>query len=345
MVHVTAKNWPEIGKKFAIVGIQGQNWNKQSDADSPRFNYTYVNWVGRSTLGGFPYTHRESPYLVGVVIDEFKEKFGFDRVFVGGHSQGGYLTHVMHMHMPEKISGTFPMSGGVIIQAEPDVFEDEALMKYQRATPMYLMHGKKDNVVDPGMSDRAYQRFLAFEFPRVNYARPNRGHAYDFLPIDEAIHWLDMMTTKDAETLATFGEKLVQSKKWRDVGMVIDRAKSIDGGKAFSAIWKAYETAAQKDGNRLLRQIEENKNSRWVDKYLGWEEQFSFSTKCSETIVAFKALRAEHEETAKGLYQEARKAFQNNDRNSGYAKYEEVVDEYYASTYYRTLKSTLDKRK
>jgi predicted esterase len=345
MVHITAKNWPDIGKKFAILGIQGQSWNKNSTPESPRFNYTYVNWVGRSTLGGFPYTHRESPYLVGELIDEFKEQFSFERVFVGGHSQGGYLTHVIHMHMPEKISGTFPMAGGVIVQAEPDVFDDDDLMKSQRETPMYLLHGRKDNVVDPGMSDRAYNRFLAFDFPRVKYDRPSRGHAYDFLPIDKAIHWLDMMTTKDTEALAKFGKELVESKKWRDVGIVIDRAKAIDGGEKFSAIWMAYENAARKDGDRLKRQIEENKNSRWVDKYIDWVEQFSLSTKCKETVEAFNALQATHQEDAEKLYKEGREAFRNNNRAEGYAKYQKIVDEFYASTYYRSLKNTLDKRK
>lgn len=50
--------------------------------------------------------------------------------------------------------------------------------------------------------------------------------------------------------------------------MAIDRAKKIDGGSGFSPIWFADETAAQKDGTRLLRQIEENKNNKWIDKYL-----------------------------------------------------------------------------
>jgi predicted esterase len=345
MVYVTAKNWPEIGKKYAILGIQGQNWSKGSTPDSPRFNYTYVNWVGRSTLGGFPYTHRESPYLVGVLLDEFKDKYNFERAFVGGHSQGAYLTHVLHMHYPEKIAGTFPMAGGVIIQAEPDVFDDEDLLSEHRATPMYILLGKKDNVVDFGMSQRAYNRFLAHGFPRVKLHAPSRGHPYDFLPVDQAIEWLDMMTTNDTDALAKFGEALADKKKWRDVALVIERAKKIGGGAEFSTIWKAYETAAQKDGDRLLRQIEENKNSKWIDKYLAWEEQFALSSKCSETIEAFQALRAEHEEPADELYKAGRKAFQANDRAGGYAKYQEVVDKYYASTHYRTLKATLDKRK
>ena len=154
-----------------------------------------------------------------------------------------------------------------------------------------------------------------------------------------------MMTTNDEEALLKFAKDLVDAKKWRDVGQVIERAKAIDAGKAFSKIWQAYEKAAQRDGTRLLKKIDANKDNKWVDKYLDWEEQFALTSKSDETIEAFQSLRTEHEETAKKLYNEGRKAFQNNHRNGGYAKHQEIVDKYYASTYYRTLKATLDKRR
>jgi len=40
MVSVTAQNWPEVGQKFAILGIQGESWANWSDLDDLRFNYT-----------------------------------------------------------------------------------------------------------------------------------------------------------------------------------------------------------------------------------------------------------------------------------------------------------------
>ncbi len=344
MVFVTAKNWPELAKKFAIIGIQGQNWAKWSGADDLRFNYTYINWVGRSKLGGYPYTDRESPYLVGKLLDEFKEIYAVDRFFVGGHSQGGYLTYMMGMHFPEKIAGTFPMAGGLIVQAEPDVFDDEELMKAQRETPMYILHGKKDNVVSASMGKYAYDRFVAHDFSRIVLDQPNRGHPYDFLPVDQAIQWLDMMSSNDKEALLAFGKKQVAAKKWRNVGVVIDRAKVIKGGGAFSQIWRAYEIAAFKEGKFLLERIEANKDGSWVESYLAWEEQFIFTTKSKATVAAFKALREEHDEPAEKLYKEARKAFKKNDRSGGYAKYEEIARDYYASRRYLSAKSALDKR-
>ena len=215
MVYITAKNWPEIGKRFAILGIQGENWAKWSDIDDLRFNYTYVNWTGRSTYKGYPFTDRESPYLVMNVIDELDELYSFDRVFVGGHSQGGYLTYVLHMHFPEKLAGTFPVAGGMIIQAEPDVFDDEDLQKAQRNTPMAIIHGKQDQVVRYSTGEYNYNRYLAHGYPMVRFINPNMGHPYDFLPIGEAVRYLDMMSTRDAEALAKYANEMVAKKNWR----------------------------------------------------------------------------------------------------------------------------------
>lgn len=344
MVGVTAKKWPTIGNKFAIIGIQGQDWLKSTGAEDLRFNYTYVSFVGRSTLGGFPYTDRESPYLVAKLLDEFKEKYAVGRFFVGGHSQGGFLAYMMAMHFPEKVAGTFPMAGGLIIQAEPDVFDDEELQKAQRDTPMYILHGAKDNVVSPTMGQYAYRRLLSHEFSRVVFDQPNRGHPYDFLPVDQAVMWLDMMTTEDKTALLAFAKKQAAMKNWRNVGIILDRAKTIKGGKVFFKIMRPYETAAKKDGEKLLKAIQANNDGTWIDKYLAWEEQFAFTMTNKETIEAFRALRDDHKEPAEDLYNAARKDFKNGDRNGGYAKYEEIVKKYYASPRYLGVRKALAER-
>lgn len=345
MVAVTAKNWPEIGKRFAILGIQGQNWAKWSEPDDLRFNYTYINWVGKSKLQGFPYTHRESPFLVGHLLDEFKERFNFQRTFVGGHSQGGFLTYVMQMHYPDKIDGTFPIAGGMIIQAEPDNFDDEKLIQQQRETPMYILHGSKDFVVRTSMGQYAYNRLLAHDFARVKFHSPPNGHPYDFLPVDKAIRWLDMMTTHDAASLAKFADELVAAKQWRDVGAALDRAEALGEQEKFASARTAFEAAAKQKSESLLKQISENKDGTWVARYLDWEEAFSLAKCATPTIDAFRKLRKQHSPSAETLYKDARSAFQNRDREKGYAKYQEIVDKYYASPRYRAVKSSLEQRK
>ena len=135
-----AQAWPDIAKDYLILGLNGEI--PSNLGDDPRFNYTYVNFMGRSTYKGFPGTDRESPALVSEAMDELRKVYPVGRYFVGGHSQGGYLTYVMLMHFPEKIAGAFPISCQVMIQCEPDVFKDEALRTAQRLVPLAIVHGK-----------------------------------------------------------------------------------------------------------------------------------------------------------------------------------------------------------
>ncbi len=345
MVYITNQNWPEIGEKFAILGIQGENWTNWSDMDDLRFNYTYVNWVGRSTYGGYPYTDRESPYLVAQVLDELTGEYKFDRILIGGHSQGGYLTYVMHMNYPEKLAGSFPIAGGMIFQAEPKAFDDESLIESQKATPMVILHGKNDNVVPFSYSEYAFNAYRAHEFPNVKFSTPRSGHPYDFLPIGETIEWLDMMSTNDKETLAKYVYELAKKKQWRDVGTAIARAKAIDGGKPFAKAWQMYEDEAKEDAEKHLRAIEANKNSKWIDDYLKWQEKFYLTKAATELNEKFSELRSEHDEAAKELSKQAREAFNAGNQVLGWQKREEIVDNYYASKEYMSLKAGVEKRR
>lgn len=341
MVHVLANRWPSIGKRFAILGIQGQDWAPWSDADDLRFNYTYVNWMGRSMYQGYPFTDRESPFLVMQVIDELQNAYLFGRVFLGGHSQGGYLTYLLHMHFPEKLAGTFPIAGGVIMQAEPDVFADEELKAEQRSTPMVIVHGKQDQVVNFSVGQDAYGQFLAHGFPRVKLISPALGHPFDALPVGEAIEWLDVIAGDDVERLLAIAQRQVDQKAWRDVGIAIDRAIALRAGPEFSPIWEAYQQAANRDGERLLAAIRANRDGRWIDDYLQWQESFGASRIGAELQQAFDDLQQRHREPAQRLMDEALRAFRSGDSASGRAKCGEIVNTYYASPHYRRAKRWL----
>jgi predicted esterase len=172
MVWVTAKSWPALGKGYMIVGIQGEQWSPFSEGDDHRFNYDYVNWMGRSTYKGYPYTDRASPHTVAEVVAELSKKHRWKRVFVGGHSQGGFLTYYLHMHYPEQFAGSFPMAGGLTIQCEPDVFDDAELLALQRSRPMAIVHGSNDSVVPYETGLYIRDRFEGAGFPRTTFIAP-----------------------------------------------------------------------------------------------------------------------------------------------------------------------------
>jgi predicted esterase len=344
-VHVVASRWPELAERFAILGIQGEQWATWSELDDLRFNYTYVNWMGRSTYEGYPYTDRESPYLVTKAVEELDREYAFGRVFVGGHSQGGFLTYLLHMHAPESWAGTFPMAGGLVLQAEPDVFSDEKLLAAQRAVPMAIVHGTKDDVVDFATGRYVHERMLAHGFPALRLFAPESGHAFDFLPVGEVIDWLDALSTTDAATLARFAGERAKAGEWRDVAAALARAKTLQAGDALSAAAKALDEAASEDATTHLRAIQANADGAWVEPYLAWQDPFEHAPAAREAVQAYQRLQKEHDPKAKDAIAEARKAFDAGKRDAGWAKYREVVERWYAAKSYRTVKLWLANRK
>src|SRR5205814_10697226 len=88
------------------------------------------------------------PALVAEALDDLRETYPISRYFVGGHSQGGFLTYSLLMNFPEKIAGAFPISAGVIFQCEPSAYADEKVRAAQRTVPLAIIHSKQDQVVE-----------------------------------------------------------------------------------------------------------------------------------------------------------------------------------------------------
>ena len=70
----------------------------------------------------------------------------------------------------------------------------------------------------------------------------------------------------------------------------------------------------------------------------------TFAPAAREVIQAFAAARAEHDGPAQKALGEARAAFQQGRRGEGYARYQEIVDKYYAAASYRNVKRWLAER-
>ena len=353
-VTTIATAWPDIANDYLLIGINGER--PSSLGDDPQFNYTYVNFVGRSTYKGFPGTDRESPALVAEALDEIREAYPVARYFVGGHSQGGFLTYSLLMNYPEQIAGAFPISAGVIFQCEPTAYADEKLRAAQRSVPLAFIHGKNDPLV--GFSSGEYAAVLFGEagWPAFRFfadASP-AGHRFGLLPVGEAIRWLEAHTTDDPARLLDFAERRMKEGGYRDAVAALARARALQPD--------AIDEAAKARLNRLSRQVdakaaagakeflakireEQREGHSWIDDFLAYRDDFEFALAAREVMRAFDALRAEHNGPAAKALNEANAAFQQGRRDDGYAKYQEILDKYYAASSYRNVKRWLAERK
>lgn len=341
--------WPEIARHYILLGINGEIRNPRSAPDDPRYNYTYVNYVGRSRFTGYPGTDRESPALVAEVIEEIKGYQPMSRLFVGGHSQGGYLTYSIMMNFPELADGAFPVSAGLIIQCEPGAYDDADLIALQQATPLAIVHGTTDQVVGFGSGGRyAFEVFEDAGFPMVRlFADDRAGHRFSLLPVDEAIRWLEVMSADDLESLVRFAESKAAAGGYRDALAAIGRARAVGAGpheKRLEATEQSIDAAAAEQAERLARTIETSPDARWVEEFLEFRSRFQLAPAAQPAIEAYTALRKKHQPEADRLFAEARGDFQRGRQQEGYAKYQRIVDELYASSWYRLAKRSLDDR-
>jgi predicted esterase len=346
-VNTLAGAWPEIAREYIIVGINGEI---PSDlGDEPRFNYTYVNYVGRSTFQGFPGTDRESPALVSEAMTELKGVYPIAHYFVGGHSQGGFLTYSLLMNFPESMAGAFPISCGVIFQCEPAVFTGEALRRAQRTVPLAIVHGTSDQAVGFALGRYAATVFGDAGWPAFRFFSDDAaGHMFGRLPVGAAIRWLEAQASTDPGVVLDFADARLGQGGYRDAVAAVNRARTLtldDAQKLRAAKISGLVDAKADEGARkygpLIRQA---KDGSWIDGFLAFRDEFEFAPGAREAMAGFNELRSKHERPAKDAFADARLLFQQGKAEGGYAKYKQITDSYYASSLYRVVKQWLAER-
>ena len=348
-VNTLAVAWPDLAKEYVIIGINGER--PSNIGNDPKFNYTYVSYVGRSTFKGFPGTDRESPALVAEAMTELREAYPIARYFVGGHSQGGFLTYSLLMNFPELIAGAFPISAGVIFQCEPSAYTDEKLRAGQRAVPLAIIHGKQDKVVEFSSGEYAATIFGEANWPAFRFFADTSGagHMFGRLPVGEAIRWLAAQTSDDPIVLLDFAEKRMKAQGYRDAVAALNRARAMKLDDAarqrLDGLARDVDAKAAAGAETFLPKVRAGEGGPWIDGFLTYRDDFEFAPPAREVMHAFSTLRAAHEGPAKKAIDDARAGFQQGKRDEGYAKYREIVENHFAAASYRNAKRWLAERK
>ena len=142
MVEEFVQMCPAEANRFLLIGINGENRSTKVEGN---FNYTYIDFAGRSKYKGFPGTDRQSPALVTESITALKDRIPISRVLLMGEGNGAFLTFSIVMNYPEMIDGSITTNGGLLVQTAPEAYEDEELIKAQQNTFMTLMHFDPDS--------------------------------------------------------------------------------------------------------------------------------------------------------------------------------------------------------
>ena len=339
-VDTIAAAWPDVAEDFILVGIDGENLSSRSQVDGERFyNFSYVNFSGHEV--GQAWRYRQSPGLVADTLQELQEVLPISKWLVGGHSQGGFLTYAVMMYYPDLLAGAFPMSCNLLVQCEPDNTTDEDVRASQRAVALAPIHGQRDSVVDYSSGEYCHGRMVDGGFPTLRFFNPERvGHEFALLPVDEALRWLDAMTSGDALALLELAEAEVQAGRYRSATAAALRAEAAGATAAATlAIHDSVDAEAREQADRLTRAVLANENADWVDGFWEFRGEFAFTPAAARLMDAYGQLRAEHEDAADKAFYTARQMDDDDERN---AKYTEIVERYYASKWYPLVKGWLN---
>jgi pimeloyl-ACP methyl ester carboxylesterase len=189
---------------------------------------------------------------------DLRETYPIARYFVGGHSQGGFLTYSLLMNFPELIAGAFPISAGVIFQCEPTAYTDEKLRAAQRSVPLAIIHGKQDDVVGFSSGEYAATLFGEAGWPAFRFFADDSGagHRFGLLPVGAAIRWLEAQALDDPARLLDFAESRLKENGYRDAvaRAAFGQGKRDDGYAKYQEIVDRYFAASSyRNAKRLAR--------------------------------------------------------------------------------------------
>lgn len=334
--------FPKLADDYMLIGVDGEQIGTESTPDNRYYNFTYVEFSGPKV--GEPWRYNQSPELVAQLVRELGKEHGIERWFVGGHSQGGFLTYAMVMFYPELFDGAFPMSCNLLVQCEPSYFDDEELIAKQRKVAIAHVHGENDPLVEFSSGEYCYEAMQdgGIEALRL-FAHPSAGHKFALLPVEEAVRWLEGVTSDDPKVLAECAERSLEEQDPRGAIAAVRRAIALDPDQAddpaFAKLSAQIESSAAAEAERLAKLIEKDSDNAWVDDFWEFRRQYAYAPCAQECMERYAKLRKKHAKPADDLFYAARS---ETDAGRKREKQQQIVDEYYASKWYKLVRRWLE---
>jgi pimeloyl-ACP methyl ester carboxylesterase len=244
----------------------------------------------------------ESGPLVADVTEEVQKAFKTTITYVGGHSQGAFLTYSLILNYPDLYRGAFPMAGDCWMQNEPNLWEEKPdVLKKQKEIPIAVIHGKADPVVAFSQGEHAYDCFRAMGWTKLRlFAPPNLNHMFMVAPIDEAIEWLDAMNGRLEPKLPVFAAKWSREGEW---GWILNAAKASKSGAP--AFQKAAEDAAAKAVPAMTEALK-GKPADWIPKWAEFWRVYGGTNAAKALVTNYQTQRDSQRAAGIRLLNEAR---------------------------------------
>jgi poly(3-hydroxybutyrate) depolymerase len=266
----------------------------------------------------------DSGPLVADVTEEVQKAFKTTVTYVGGHSQGAFLTYNVILNFPDLYRGAFPMAGDCWMQNEPNLWEDKPeVLKKQKEIAIAVIHGKTDPVVAFSQGEHAYDCFRAMGWTKLRFfAPPTLNHMFMLATIDEAIEWLDTVNGRNDKKAQALIAKWAKDGEW---GWVWNTIASSKPG-TFGLASKAVEDAAAKAVPAMTAALK-GKPADWIPKWVEFWRVYGATNAAKPLVTSYLAQRDQQREAAARLFNESQVLFRSQKRDEAYKVLEKLRDE------------------
>lgn len=199
-------------------------------------------------------------YVEEILDDvEGRLKIPIGRLYVGGHSQGAFLSHALARHMPDRVDGVIAVSGGS--WATPGKRTKRGRGRSKEPIPIAIVHAQDDPVVPLAASVSVFDAYLQAGHDAIRLFVPPQGaHMFLRLPIVPAIEWLELMHATDLALLEAVLEKTGVDKDPRTHWDAAQRILQISSRHpAARSALEALELLARERSKDLARQLSRRK--------------------------------------------------------------------------------------
>lgn len=288
-----------------ILFIHGSNMRGEDYAGSLETANDLKDWIligptGPNASGETSFNHDpgDEKYIAKIIEDvEERLEVKIGRLYVGGHSQGGFLSHAVAAHLPDRVDGVLAVSSGT--WATPKKLMKKGKGRSKAPIPVALVHAQNDPVVDVRASVAVYDAYLKAKHEATRLFIPAEGqHMFMRLPILEAIAWLELMNEEESREVSKVLSKTKASDDPRTAWDAAHRLKDLSkGGKSSKAdaVIASIKVEAKKRARDLEKRLKKAKKGPdpetitegWlflgdfgmIDPDGGWREEFDDAIK------------------------------------------------------------------
>ncbi len=322
-----------------VVFLHGSNMNGLSylrSFEAKRWAHDAILCCPNGETGkGDPYgannfTFASAPF-VAEITKLVQADFKTTVTYVGGHSQGGFLTFSVIMHFPELYHGAIPMAGDCWMQNEPNLWADKPdVLARQKQIGIAVIHGQADPVVRFAQGQHAFDVFRAMGYPRLRLFAPKRlGHQFMLSPVDDALDWLDAMNGRSEKTSVKLAEKWAKA---REYGWALETARALTAGGNKSAQTRAAKLIARCEAAAAkavvaMRKSMEGDAAKWVPEWLEFWRVYGRTEAANPLVEEYEKKRAEQRDTGARLFQQASGLLRSQKKDEGHAVLRKILAE------------------